>query len=437
MAFRFKGGIHPAYNKEKTAAKSIEELPAPAIAVIPLLQHIGATCTPLVSVGDTVNMGQMIGNSLSPLSSPIHSSVSGKVIAIEPHWHPSGVKVKSIVIENDRQDRLDPSCVPFKGEITDLTSEEIIEYAKRAGVVGMGGAAFPLHVKLKNAIENNIETLIINGAECEPYLTADHRGMLEYPRAITGGIQLIMHCLNKNTAILAIESNKSDAIATMEATCEGTGITVEILPTKYPQGGERQIIKAVTGREIPPGKLPLDIGCAVFNIDTCASLFRAVYKGLPLIRRVVTVSGPSVITPKNLLTRVGTPYSEVFDFCGGFRDNPYKIINGGPMMGSAQHTLDCPVTKSTTALLAFSGTDDESFSPDPVCIRCGRCINVCPMNLMPSMIYKHAMAGEFSDCKKLNVTDCIECGCCSYACLGKLYLVQAMRMAKANIPAEQ
>ncbi len=437
MAFRLRGGIHPEYNKEKTSARSIEELPAPSVVVIPLLQHVGTPCTPAVSVGEKVYMGQVIGYPSGALSCPVHSSVSGIVKAIEPQWHPSGVKVRSVVIENDFQDTPDPSLEAFKGDIDDLAPEQIIEHAKNSGVVGMGGAGFPLHAKLKSALEKRIDTLVINGAECEPYVTADHRGMLEYPRAIVGGIRLIMNCLHKKEAVIVIESNKPDAIATMESTCEDTGISVAVLPAKYPQGGERQIIKALTGREIPAGKLPIDIGCAVFNVDTCASLFRAIYKGMPLVKRVVTVSGPAVVTPKNILARIGTPYTDLFEYCGGFRSNPYKIIHGGPMMGNAQHTLDAPVIKRTSALLAFSGNDNEDFAADPTCIRCGKCISACPMRLMPSLIYQHAMANEFEECRKLNVTDCIECGCCSYTCPGKLYLVQAMRMAKANVPREE
>lgn len=437
MAFHFKGGIHPAYNKEKTSASAIEEIPAPALAVIPLSQHIGAPCTPTVKVGDHVNLGQVIGDSQAPLSCPIHATVSGTIKAIEPRWHPSGIKVSSVIIENDGLDTMDESCVPYDGDVEEMTSDEIIAWARRSGIVGMGGAAFPLHVKIRSALEKNSDTIIINGSECEPFITADHRAMLEYPRAIVGGIRLIMRALGQDSATVAIESNKPDAIATMKASCEGTGIHVEVLPTKYPQGGEKQLIKAITGREIPPGKLPMDIGCAVFNVDTCASLYRAVTKGRPLVRRVVTVSGPAVAQPKNLLVRIGTPYSELFDYCGGFTSNPYKVINGGPMMGSAQHSLETPVVKNTSALLAFSGNDCETFASDPTCIRCGRCVEACPMRLMPTMIYRHAMAGEFTECKKLNVIDCIECGCCSYVCPGKLYLVQAMRMAKGNIPRDK
>ena len=432
LAFSFKGGIHPEYNKERTFAKAIETLPAPEEIIIPLLQHVGGPCEALVKVGDDVTMGQKIGDSNAPVSCPVHSSVSGTVKAIEPRWHSSGVKVKSIVIENDFEDRQCEECIPYEGDLDELTSDEIINYSRAAGIVGMGGAAFPLHVKLKTALEKRIDMIIINGSECEPYITSDHRAMIEYPRPIASGIKLVMQCLGVKDAILAIEADKPDAIAAMQTTCEDLNIHVVSMPTKYPQGGEKQIIKAITGREIPPGKLPMDIGCAVFNVDTCASLYRCITTGLPLIRRIVTVSGSAVNTPNNLLTRIGTSFYKLFEYCGGFIAEPYKLICGGPMMGNAHHTLDTPVIKNTNALLAFCG-EEESFSDVPTCIRCGRCVSACPMRLMPNYLYMYAEKGEFEKCKKMNVEDCIECGCCSYVCPGKLYLVQAMRMAKGNI----
>lgn len=433
MAFTFKGGIHPEYNKERTYASPIEELPATEEVIIPLLQHIGVPCVPVVSVGDYVRIGQIIGDSDAALSCPVHASVSGKVVSIAPYWHSSGVKVPSIVIENDFKDSRDDCIEPYDGDFDDLTPSEIIGYARDAGIVGMGGAAFPLHAKLKTAFDKKIEVIIINGAECEPFITADHRAMVEYPRSIVNGAKLIMKCLGKTEAVIAIEDNKPDAIASMTVTTEDSGIRICPLKTKYPQGGERQLIKAITGREVPPGKLPMDIGCAVFNVDTCASLFRAVSKGRPLTKRVCTVSGSAVINPKNLLVRVGTPYYALFEHCGGFSADPYKIVCGGPMMGSAQHSVEIPVIKNTSALLAYCG-EEETFDDNPTCLHCGKCVSVCPMRLMPNYIYMHAEKEEFAECKKLNVQDCIECGCCSYVCPGRLYLVQGMRMAKGNLP---
>lgn len=434
MAFSFRGGIHPPYNKDRTFAKDIEKLPDPAEVIIPMQQHIGAPCTPIVKPGDKVDCGQKIGECPpSSLCCPIHASVSGTVTKVEPRWHPNGTKVLSVVIENDFEDRYSPECVPFEGKPEDLTPEEIIAMAKDAGIVGMGGAAFPLYAKLKTAIDKKVDVLIINGCECEPFITCDHRAMIEYPRPIINGVKLIMQCLGLKNAIIAVEDNKPDAIDAMTLTAENTGITVQPLRTKYPQGGEKQLIKALTGREIPPGKLPMDMGCTVFNVDTCASLDRKISRGVPLIRRVVTVSGEAVNSPKNILAPIGTPYTELFKYCEGFSQTPYKIINGGPMMGSAQHTLEAPVVKNTSALLAFAG-GEESFAENPACIRCGRCVSACPMRLTPNYIYMYAQKGDFEKCKALNVQDCIECGCCSYSCPGRLYLVQAMRMAKSRIP---
>lgn len=432
MAKTFRGGIHPDYNKERTFARAIERLPAPDKVIIPLRQHIGAECTPLVKAGDYVRIGQPIGDSDSPISSPVHASVSGTVKAVEPRWNQNGLKVMSVIIENDFENARFDGCVPCNKDLKTLTPEEIIDGARNFGIVGMGGAGFPLHAKLRTALASKVDTVIINGAECEPFITCDHRAMIEYPRYIVEGIMLIMQCLGVPDAILAIEKNKPDAINSMRITAENTGIRVVELATKYPQGGEKQMIYAITGREIPPGKLPTDIGCCIFNVDTCASLARGFDSGLPLYQRVVTVSGDAVKHPKNLLARIGTLYSVLFDYCGGFEKDPYKIICGGPMMGTAQHSLEIPVVKNTSALLAFA-EGNETIEENPTCIRCGKCARVCPMHLMPNYIYLYASQGDYNECKKLNASDCIECGCCSYSCPGKLHLVQAMRMVKGKL----
>lgn len=432
MAYRVKGGIHPNYNKI-TATMPIEVLDAPKEVVIPLSQHIGAPCEPIVKVGDRVLLGQKIGDSDKPVSSPIHATVSGTVKAIAPCWVSSGVRAPAIVIENDFLDEKHPDYIDREDEydIEKLTPEIIIQRARDAGIVGMGGAGFPLHIKLSSGV-GKVQNIIINGAECEPYITADHRAMLEYPEYIIGGVRIIMKFFNLDTATVGIEKNKTDAIEKMTAVAAPYGIKVLPLPVKYPMGGEKQIIKAVTNREVPAGKLPADVGCAVFNVDTCASLYRAVAKTKPLMKRVVTVSGANVKNPKNLLVRIGTPYKDLFEFCGGFVKEPFKIISGGPMMGSAQHSLEIPVVKNTSALLAYAG-GEESFEDEPSCIRCGHCVHVCPMNLMPLYINMYARVHEYDKCKKFNVMDCIECGCCAYECPAKIPLVQVFRMAKGQI----
>ncbi len=433
MANSFRGGIHPDYSKTRTEDLPIVEIPIPKQVILPMSQHIGAPCVPIVNVGDSVCVGQKVGDSDVYMSSPVHASISGIVRAVKPCWHPNGLKVMSVIIDSDGQDKRHPDYIGKENyHIEDLDTEQIIQHARNAGITGMGGAGFPLHVKLKTALDKKVDQMIINGSECEPYITSDHRAMIEYPGKIVAGIKILMHCLHLHSAIIGIEDNKVQAIKAMQKACLHTDIKICILKTKYPQGGEKQLINAITGRQVPPGKLPMDVGCAVFNVDTCASLYRAVKKGRPLIKRVVTVSGSAVRDAKNLLVRVGTPYRELFDFCGGFIKNPYKIISGGPMMGAAQLSLDIPVMKSTSAVLAFSG-GEETFDEEPICIHCGKCVRVCPMNLMPNYINMFAKRNDFAQCEKLNVMDCIECGCCAYECPGKLFLVQTMRMAKAKI----
>ncbi len=436
MPSTFKGGIHPDYHKDFTCATPIEKLPPSQFYVFPLSQHIGKPCTALVNVGDAVTVGQRIAESDSPMSAPIFSSVSGKVVAIEPRPVTSGFDVLSIVIENDYKDTVCDNLIatPKGKTLAEYTPEEIIKIAKDAGLVGMGGAAFPTAVKLTSAIEKKVNTVIINGCECEPYITSDHRAMLEYPRFIVGGIRLILQCLNLDKAYLAIENNKKDAIDTMRKIIGNDDkIIIKELQTKYPQGGEKQLIRSVLGYEISPGKLPLDAGVAVFNVDTCASLYRASVSGFPLIKRIVTVSGDKVNAQKNLLVRLGTPVSELFNYCGGLKKDAERIIAGGPMMGFALHTLDVPVVKGTSAVLAFGYDKSHYATEDATCIRCGKCVAACPMKLMPNYINLYISNGRIDLCEKYNVMDCIECGCCAYSCPQRLYLIQSMRIAKEKV----
>ncbi len=431
MPYRFRGGIHPDDKKAATRKKIIEELAAPKEVILPMIMHIGAMCSPIVNVGDHVKLGQRIAESTAPVSSPVHASVSGTVTAIEPRPHPNGTDVLSVVIENDFKDECDDSIKPVDNFHT-ISADELADIVQEAGIVGLGGAAFPLHIKIKSAV-GKVDTLIINGAECEPYITSDNRMIIEYAEELYDGVSVVARALGLNSAIIAIESNKSKAIEELRRVlARKTGVKLSVLHTKYPQGSEKQLIKAVTGREVPPGQLPSAVGVINMNTSSAIAVSRALREGKPLTTKVVTVSGSSVANPKNLLVRIGTPVKELFDACGGFIEQPYKVIMGGPMMGISQHRLDVPVIKGTNAMLAFSGDEDKP-SGDGNCIHCGKCVGACPMHLMPLYIYRNSKAERLSECEKLNVMDCIECGCCSYICPARIHLVSAFRATKRRI----
>lgn len=432
MALTFRGGVHPDDKKDPTRKKSLETIPAPATVVIPMSMHAGAPCQPTVKKGDHVNMGQKIGDSTSPVSAPIHASVSGTVTAVEPRLHPNGSQVLSVVIENDYADTLDESISP-RGSVESLSPEDLIAAIREAGIVGLGGAGFPTHVKIQSGI-GKVNTLIINAAECEPYLTSGHRGLLEHPEEIIGGIRILMKIFKLEKAFLAIEANKFDAVRILEKALpqKSSPIKIKILKTKYPQGGEKQLIYALTKREVPPGQLPAAVGCAVFNPDTCAAIHNAITSGMPLTTRAVTVSGSAIANPKNLLCRIGTSFEDLVRASGGLKEEPYKLMMGGPMMGAALQDIDIPVIKTTNGFLAFSQNEDR-FSDNPTCIRCGRCVTACPVNLMPLYMYMYYEKEMFPELEKLNVSDCIECGCCSYTCPGRLHLTQSFRVAKIRL----
>ncbi len=428
-ALTFKGGIHPHDNKHATENVDIVKIEVPDRLIFPLQQHIGAPCEPIVAVGDEVKLGQKIAASKAFISAPIHTSVSGKVVAIEPVLHPIGTKVMAIIIENDGLDTLHDSVKP-KGKLEDLDPKQIINIVREAGIVGMGGAAFPTYVKLSPPPDKKIEHIIINGAECEPYLTSDHRVMLETPEEVITGLKIIMKVFGLKKGYIGIEENKQDAIKVMkEHVSKAEGIEVVVLKTKYPQGAEKQLIKVITGKEVPSGGLPADVGAVVNNIDTCTAIARAVTTGMPLTRRIVTVAGSAVKEPRNYHVRIGTPFRVLFEKSGGFIEEPAKIIMGGPMMGIAQHSIDVPVIKGTSGLLAFM-EKDVALQPENACIRCGKCVQACPMNLLPLYLNAHANKDDLDKAEEYHVVDCIECGSCSYVCPSKRHLVQTIRVAK-------
>ena len=420
----FPGGVHPPENK-LTSHISIKEFPIPDEVVIPLQQHIGAPNQPLVKKGDRVFTGTLIGKSEKYISSPIFSSITGVVEDIGNYPHPVLKRAPAIRIRREGEDELDPVIKP-PSHPEELTPEELRRIVWEKGIVGMGGAAFPTHVKLSPPPEKKIDTLIINGAECEPYLTCDERLMIERGEEIVRGVEIIVKILSPKRVIIAIEDNKPEAIEKMRKCVEGKGnFEVKELKTKYPQGGEKQLIKALLNREVPSGGLPFDVGVLVQNVGTCLAIFEAVYKGKPLYERVVTVSG-QVENPGNYKVRLGTAVRKVIEWTGGWRENGDLVIFGGPMMGIAQSSLDVPVIKGTTGILFLQS---EKWVEYP-CVRCGRCVDVCPVRLIPTQIMKAVKFGNIELLKEYHVLDCIECGSCAYICPAQIPLVQYVKVGK-------
>lgn len=432
MAHTFRGGIH--MNEYKiTASFPTEKLPAPKKVVIPLSQHIGVPCTARVAAGDTVDKGQIIGEVEKGLGCPVHSPVSGRVLEINTFLTPQGRKIEQVVIENDGLERLSPSIRPHATELNEITPELCIEAVRLAGISGMGGATFPTYAKISSAL-GKVKHIIINSAECEPFITANHRLMLEEPEKLINGLKLLMHVFGLEKGTIAIEDNKLDAAKKLRQTLgDDTSIEIKILKTKYPQGDERQIIYALYGIELKAGRLPADVGCVIFNSETCYNVYRAVFEGMPLIERIVTVTGDCIASPKNLLVPLGTPLSDLVNYCGGFNKQPQKLITGGPMMGFAGWSLESAVTKGTNALLALSEKFNPTDTLPSACLHCGKCVSVCPMRLMPLYISAYSQARDFDACEKWNALSCVECGSCAYICPGKVPLVQLIRMAKMTI----
>ena len=431
MAFRIFGGVHPKENKWYAEDKRVQDFPEPDILVVPLSQHIGAPCQPLVAKGDRVTMGQKIGDNTG-LCVPVHAPVSGTVKAVEMRPHSMGMTMMSVVIENDHQDELCPDIHPRSVEqVHNLTPEELMQIIREAGIVGMGGATFPTHVKLSSGI-GKVDTMIVNASECEPYIVSDDRLCREYPGETLAGIQILMKILGLSAATIAMEDNKPDAAKALRRAIDPrSGITVLQLPTKYPQGAEKQLVHAVTGRQIPSGALPAAVGCAVFNAATCKAVYDAVYHGIPLIRRIVTVSGDIVMQPMNLMVPIGTSFNDLLEAVG-HSENPYKVLSGGPMMGFAQFDLSVPVTKGTNAVTIL-GHKNRFAAANPHCIRCGKCLEACPMHLEPLRMYRAAMSGDLEEMKALRLLDCMECGCCAYNCPATIPLVQAFRAGKQRL----
>ncbi|HWR62524.1 MAG TPA: electron transport complex subunit RsxC [Clostridia bacterium] len=432
----FKGGTHPPHSKKATESLSIERANEPKAVVIPMQQHIGAPCEPIVQVGDEVKVGQKIGEAKGFVSSPVHSSVSGKVVAVEPRLYSGGMAVPCVVIESDLQNTVSPE-IASKGDLSGLSAEDVKNIIKEAGIVGMGGATFPTHVKLAPPPDKKVDTVILNGAECEPYLTSDHRLMLEYPEDVVFGLQALMKALGVKQGYIGIETNKPDAVEKIYEAAKGIeGIEVVALKTKYPQGAEKQLIYACTKREVPSGGLPADAGVVVNNVGTAAAVAKAIKTGIPLIERIVTITGQGVNSPKNLIVKIGTSFREVIEQCGGLKGKTGKVIAGGPMMGITQFSLDIPVIKGTSGILVLS--EEEARMPEPSnCIRCGKCVEVCPINLMPVNISTCSLANKHEQAEALNAMDCIECGSCSFVCPAKRPLVDSIRVSKREILARR
>lgn len=428
----FKKGVHPFGGKELSMNSEIRNVTAEDEMVYPLSQHIGAPAKPVVAVGERVLVGQQIAQAGGFISAPVHSAVSGTVKAIENRLTVNGSKVLSVVIENDKKYE---SVADFGKErsLQDVTGDEVVEIIKSSGIVGLGGAGFPTGVKISPKNAQDIDTLIINGAECEPYLTSDYRLMLEKSDGIIKGILAVLKALPNAKAVIGIEDNKPEAIKIMSEKAEKyDSISVAELKTKYPQGGERQLIYAITGRKINSKMLPADKGCVVVNTASCYAIYEAVYKNMPLIHRVMTITGEAVNTPCNLDVPVGISHSEVLKQAGGANDSVVKFISGGPMMGTAMCSLDVPVVKTSSSILAFS-RDDVAALPQSACIHCGNCVSVCPQKLVPQMLAKTVKSENFERFEDLGGIECIECGCCTYVCPAKIPLTQMFKLGKANV----
>lgn len=423
----YYGGVHPSERKERSEHLALQKFPEPKTVVIPLSMHAGAPANAIVQVGDTVQVGQKIGEAAGFISSPVHSSVSGTVTAIENHKHATRGECLSVVIESDGKNTLHESVKPHKS-LEELTPDEIVEIVREAGIVGMGGAGFPTSVKLKPP--KPIDTILLNGCECEPLLTADHRVLLEYADDVIFGLKAMIKTVGAEKGIIVIEDNKPDAIALMEEKTSGIeNIEVVTAKTKYPQGAEKMLIKRVMKRQVPSGGLPADVGCVVANISTTKAVSDAIQTGMPLIERVVTVTGEKLKNPGNYLVKIGTNTKDLVDYCGGVTDDDVMFKAGGPMMGFVLTDLNVPIMKGSNGIIAV----EPEVSAESPCIKCGRCVDVCPMDLSPLYFAKYADEENWMAMKEINVMDCLECRSCEYICSSKIPLVSKIKAGKNAI----
>ncbi|MBQ4347038.1 MAG: electron transport complex subunit RsxC [Firmicutes bacterium] len=427
----FKRGVHPPDGKSLSADKPVEMINPKEgdLLYFPMSQHIGAPCTPVVAKGDRVLVGQKLGEAGGFVSSPIFSSVSGTVKELKPVLVPGGDMVMAVVVENDGKMEL-AEGLNVRRDYENMSNEEICNIIKEAGVVGLGGAGFPTHVKLAPPADKNIDYIIVNAAECEPYLTCDYRIMLEEPQRIVDGLKVVLKLHPNAKGVIGIEDNKPEAIKKMQEVCKDEPrIEVASLKTKFPQGAEKQLIYSITKREVPSGGLPADVGCIVDNADTIVAIERAVLRGRPLMRRIVTVSGGAAANPGNYKVRLGITFQDLMDAIGGFKEPPMKLIAGGPMMGPAMYSLDAVITKTSSALLCFN-EKEAKLPPERNCIRCGKCVGHCPMGLMPNELNLNAITEDHEAFLANHGMDCIECGSCSFECPAKRQLAQSIRAEK-------
>jgi len=434
----FKRGIHPNEQKQYTENVPINYfLPAVGSEIIfPLVMHLGAPCKPLVEKGQKVLLGEKIADSDAFVCAPIHSSVSGVVKDIRPHLTVVGTIVNSIIVENDGELKEHESIKP-RDSYDDLSGAEIVKIIREAGIVGLGGAGFPTHVKLSPPPDKKIDTVLVNGCECEPYLTTDNRVMIEESSRIITGLKIILKVIQGAKGIIVVEDNKPEAIESLRKACEGlSDIKVAVVKTKYPQGCEKQLVTAITGREVPSGGIPIDVGCVVNNVDTVIAIHRAVLRGRPLMRKIVTLTGGAIKNPGNYKVRIGTKLNDLVELAGGFKSNPEKIVVGGPMMGVAIFDTDVPIVKTTSGVL-FLTEEEAHIPPERNCIRCGSCVEHCPTGLIPTELNADILKEDGEAFVQHNGLDCIECGSCSYICPAKRRLAQAIRTIRRVELAKQ